>query len=228
MSQSVMRVSRKPGNNRKSGQKGKRDSKQTLTYPNMLNKVVRDVNYIRKLINVEEKYIDSTATINPSSTASLVLLNGMATGTSAITRNGQSIKSVSLSGSFIMSINQSANTTFVRTTIVVDTQSNGAVFAASDLFVVPASVLSQYVVGYEQRFHTLFDNVSTVSLGGPESCIKPVVCMNTCNFHVSYNLGTAGTVADIAKNSLYLIVSSDQTTNTPAYSYSLRYLFVDN
>jgi hypothetical protein len=208
--------------------KTNRHQKTELTYPNMLGKVIKDVNYIRKLINVEDKYIDSTATINPSSTASLVLLNGMTTGTSAVTRNGQSIKSVSLSGSFLLSINQSANTTFVRTLIVMDTQANGAVFAASDLFVVTASVLSQYLVAYERRFKVLFDKVVTVSLGGPESCLSAINCMNTCNFHVEYNLGTAGTIADIAKNSLYLVVYSDQTTNTPAYSYSLRYLFVDN
>jgi hypothetical protein len=190
------------------------------------SKVIADVARIKAILNVEDKYLDTTASITPSNTAIFVLLNGMSTGTSAITRNGQSIKSVALSGSCLWSINSAATTTFIRALIVCDRQTNGSAFAATDLLSNSASVLSQFNVSYEERFTILFDRVFTVSTGGPMSGICDVVC--DCKTHTYYNTGTAGTIADIASNSLFLMVFSDQTTNTPSFAYSLRYLFVDN
>ncbi len=73
----------------------------------------------------------------------------------------------------------------------------------------------------------MYDEVIALSTAGPSNAVR-VVSPTGCNFHVEYNNGNAGTIADINSNSLYLVCFSDQATNTPTFQAYVRTWFVDN
>lgn len=191
-----------------------------------VSKLARDVNYLRSVVNVERKYIDITATTTSTSTAALVLLNGLSQGTSAITRNGQSIKMTSIFFHGLWTINASAATTIGRVLIILDTQANGAAPAAADVLVSPSAVLSPLVIGNGKRFIVLSDIRVSLSINGTE-IIRRKKFMK-CGYHVKFNTGNAGTIADIQTNSLYMLHVSDNGVNAPSYAYWVRTRFVDN
>lgn len=189
-------------------------------------KLARDVSYLRSVVNVEKKYIDNTNTTTSNGTAALVLLNGLSQGTTAITREGQSIKMSSIFFHGLWAINSLASTTLARVMLILDTQANASVPAASDILVTPSAVLSPLTIGNGMRFKVLMDTRVSMSINGVEQ-IRRKRYMK-CGFHVKYNTGNAGTIADIQTNSLYMLHVSDSNVNAPSFAYWIRVRYIDN
>lgn len=189
-------------------------------------KLARDVGYLRSVINVERKYSDTSGVVSSSTTPALILLNGLSQGTSATTRQGQSIKMVAIYPNIFWSINAAASTTYCRCIIFIDKQANGAAPAASDLLTTTTSVLSPFVIGNSKRFRVLMDIRRTLSLNGVE--MVRFKKYKKISWHTEYNTGNAGTIADIQTNSLYMLHMSDQPTNTPTFAHITRMRFIDN
>lgn len=193
-----------------------------------VSKVMRYLPVMKALLNVEDKYIDSTATaVSVSTTPGQVLLNGCTQGNTASTRVGWSIKAVNLEVIVSLKIDdaETATPSMIRWVIVRDKQCNGAAFSSTSYW-VSNSVVSLTNVANQQRFHTYKDDLVMLSPNGPEcACHREVIPMQ---FHTDYNSGNAGTVADIATDSLYFMYISDNNTNTPHLDYAFRYWFVDN
>lgn len=196
-----------------------------ISYGQIGRKIWRDVKWLKSVVNVEKKYIDTTATTTSPAAGAFVLLNGCTTGTSAITRDGQSIKMVSIYENYFWSINAAAATTYVRTVIVLDRQANGAAPSFTDIF-VNSGVLSAANIGNSKRFKIVHDTRKTLSLNGNEMVRHKK--FTKCSIHTEYNTGSAGTIADIQTNSLYLFHMSDQGANVPGFSYFVRVRFIDN
>lgn len=186
---------------------------------------LRDVNTLRRFINTEMHFTDVTASVTPTTTPALVLLNGISIGDTASTRTGQSIKMDRADFRFTLAVNTTSVVNFVRVIVVLDKQSNATAMTSADLLVA-STVVSPYSFGSQNRFVPLFDETFALHSSGPGAFTK-VVGLNT-NQHVTYNTGNAGTIADIVTNSVYLIHFSDQFTNPPSMLYYNRLWFVDN
>ncbi len=195
-------------------------------YKDAGQQLLRDVNVLRRFINTEMHYIDTTASTTASSTPALVLLNGVAPGDTTITRTGQSIKMDRSDFRFQIAVNATSIVNFVRVIVVMDKQANATALTAAD-FLSNNTPYSPYTFGSQDRIVPLYDEtfaLSTYSNGAVTKCVG----LPGINQHVIFNTGTAGTVADIVTNSVYLVYLSDQATNMPAFTYHNRLWFVDN
>lgn len=188
--------------------------------------LARDVYNLKKLVNTEYKYIDTGDSGSFSTTPTVTLLNGCAQGTTAITRNGQSIRITSLNFNFYSTIHASAATsTMARILVVLDSQPNGAAMTAQQLLVT-ANTVSPMLLGNARRFRVLMDKRFALSINGTE--IFQSHKYFKMDVHTTFNTGSAGTIADIQTNSLYLIQISDQATNVPQMTWTARVRFIDN
>jgi hypothetical protein len=194
-------------------------------YGGAINQLRKDVGYVISVLNVEDKYIDTGATTTLSNAWQLFLLNGCSLGTTSITRNGQSVKLNSLEfRSFITIASASTTVQSSRMVIFVDKQSNAAAPTATDIY--PATVASQRVVSYLDRFNILLDEWIILDPNTPSGEI--VIKSIALNHHVSFNTSNNGDITDITKGSLYLAFLSDAGSNFPAVVWTNRVGFVDN
>lgn len=183
---------------------------------------------LRRLVNVEIKKYDAAVSAGTgiTSTGSSYPLHEMAQGDTDQLRNGNSIKPLYLRLVMNFVNNSTAVNTRVRYLIIRDMQQVPDTSpAVSD--VLDGSVasycdapLNNLAVG---RYKILRDSVVTMT-----SVSRPVVNIKLNEKlygHIRYN-GSAST--DIQKGGLYLLVVSDQATNTPTFGFNLRLSFTDN
>jgi len=218
---------RKKKNNRQKLTQNKGSSGRWSIYSRAGQQALRDINYVRRFINTEIHYIDVAATSEVSSTtATFVLLNGVTLGDTAILRTGDSIKMDGCSIRYFMSIGGVASLSFERVMIVMDKQSNQAVFPIANLLNA-TTVVSPYVPESKDRFVVLHDKSYKLALN--ENFGEIDEANIGVQSHVDYALGAnAGTVADILTNSLYLVHFSNQAVNTVTLTYYVRTWFIDN
>jgi hypothetical protein len=198
------------------------------TYSQMFNKVSRDVRWLMSVVNVEDKYVDTSDTaLTVTTTPTLTLLCPLSLGTTATSRNGQSIKTVSLYVIASYRRNTSSAQNFSRMTIVFDRQCLAAAPAYTDVF-DSADPRARRVVAYSGRFVVVYDRLFAWSStgSGPDTLIFEE--MIPLGRHIKFNTGNNGTVADITENSLYAMHVSTEATNGPALTANYRMTFVDN
>lgn len=199
---------------------------RSIGYGDITRKVMQDVAYLRSLINVEFKHLENVNSATSSTTAALILLNGMAPGDTGETRDGQSIrmKSVLMRGTIL--VNPSATATVHRTMLFLDTQPNGAAPGIGDILDTATNVLSPINISNGSRFKILKDLFHNVDVAA-----NPIITFQKfvkLGFHTKYNAGTAGTIADITTNALYILHMSSEATNTATFNYYFRSRFIDN
>jgi len=194
-------------------------------YSNAGRQLVADVAALRSLINVEEKYIDVLQTLTTSGAWQILLLNGVTTGNTSVTRNGQSIKLTGWEFRLFLTINV-VNTSpqSVRVVVFLDKQTNATAPTATDVY--PAFATSFRVVGFLTRFHILYERWLVLTPSNVSGLIDSV--SREMNQHIYFNTGTAGTVADITSNSIYIMAFSDAGANFPTLITNSRLTFVDN
>ncbi len=195
-------------------------------YGNAYGQLKRDIGWLMSVVNVEDKYLDVSGPTTLSGAWQLSLLNACVLGTSATTRNGQSIKIVAWEFKFFLTID-AASTAVQSARIVVffDKQCNAAApVPATDIY--PATVASMRIVAGIPRFTIIFDEWIVLDPSTPSGVISSV--SKALQTHVSFNTTNGGTVADITKNSMYLMVLSDAGASFPTLVWSSRVVFVDN
>jgi len=195
----------------------------------------------------EKKYLDvaasSSATVfnfgptpgsNTVGAPTLQLLNGMALGTTGITRIGRQV--TIKSWLFRMAVNAAAtgNTGLLRVVVVWDSQANGAALTTTDLFEssnVADVLVSPLNLSNRERFQVVMDKVYNLGGLGAVDGVPPdtihIEKFKKMNKIVTFNGGNAGTVGDIATNSLYLITFGSVGTASPSTSYHSRIRFTD-
>ncbi len=205
--------------------KGGRKPGRLAIYGSAINQLRRDVGFVMSRINTETKYIDTTALSTFTGAWTLVLLNGMTTGTSSVTRNGQSIKASGLEAKFFITMNSAATAIqSYRLVVFLDKQPNAAAPTATDVY--PASSVSPRTVGYLDRFSVLWEKWAILDLEFPTGEIEQF--SKGLSFHVEFNTGVVGDITDITKNSVYFMFYSDAGANFPSVRYYFRFTFVDN
>lgn len=205
---------------------GRRVGTRVDNYMNFGRQAASDLNALRRFINTEVHYLDTSATgTNITNGTVFALLNGMATGDTSTTRTGQSIKMDRLDLRFSLNGNVTAVQMLVRVFVVLDKQSNGAIFADTDVLQA-TNVIAPYNVGNQNRFVIVYDDTFALSTGGPLNIVQTVRLPT--NQHVDYTTAGGATIANILTNSLYLLFLGDQAVNFPTINYYARLWFIDN
>jgi len=197
----------------------------------------------------ELKAIDTAVTVQVNSTGEFNLLNGCVQGTDFDNRVGRKIliKSIYIRGRVQTEASTGALTTgtntpaqLVRMIVFVDAQANGAAPTATQLLVT-AQAGSQLNLDNRERFRVLIDkqwsldpvvynNTATQSVVAASNQMRTIKKYKKCNIETIYNAGVAGTIGDIASNSLYMfwIGSGAAGANTDANApVSVRIRFND-
>lgn len=178
----------------------------------------------------EYKFLDTSVTTDVVDTATITLLNGMARGDTASTREGRKLKIKSCYiRSLITQHNSQNDDDIVRTMIVYDKQSNGAAPAITDI--LTASTVEAFNnLDNRERFVVLMDKVSRLaSQGSTVDCMSFFKKYIPLNLDTVYNSNNNGDVTDIASGALYLVQLGTEPTDTedPANSTNVRIRFVD-
>lgn len=163
----------------------------------------------------ESKVVDVNPALAATNGGAILLLNGVQPGTALNQRVGRQIQMRSLKYHLTAAVTSATGVDQIhRVLIVRDAQPNGAALAVAD--VLDGGQSSQVNISNQMRFTILFDERFYLNASGePDSArlIDGSIGMNTI---VQYNTGVAGTVADIATNSLYMIVFGSEAAGVTA------------
>ncbi|AXF51970.1 MAG: coat protein/nuclear export [Cressdnaviricota sp.] len=185
----------------------------------------------------ELKVVDTalTTTIIPT-TASITLLNGIATGTDYTNRIGRKIMIKSILFRTTLVPNTSSNTPAGDTTrhmIIYDNQSNGAAPVIADIL-QNSGINDPMNLNNRDRFRVLFDKyvtmeaaqyaAGTLTAGSPGA--RQVKLYKKCNLDQVFN-NTGSTVASIQTGALYYVVLSG-FNNQSTSLWTCRIRFIDN
>lgn len=184
----------------------------------------------------EKKVIDvDPGNLNVTTTGTVTLINGVATGTDFTDRVGRKIimRSVYVRG-IIFPDDFSTLNSLARIMLVYDMQANGAAPAITDILKSATSV-SQLNLNNRDRFRVLMDkqwvlgaidNTATQSVAGSPT-VHALKKFTRLNHEVLFN-GTGATVASIATGALYLVTVGTQAAGAAATTtISTRVRFED-
>lgn len=156
------------------------------------------------------------------------LLNGMAQGTTAITRLGRKVQGKKINISYTVALQAtSIGGGQVKIRVVYDKQSNGAAFAILDYLSIDGFD-SANNLDNSDRFITLANHLTE-----PISVQNNFSACGKLNIPIDLETmytGANGVVANILTGSIYLICSQDGQIGTagPKLGFYSRYRFVDN
>jgi len=191
------------------------------------------LNEIRKLINVEQKFKETSGNPTYDSNGTISYLSGVDQGDSTITREGNSIKVQKFRLRFFLKHNTSVTTaTKHRILVVRDLQNQGATITANDVLeTVGTSNAPNAFIDFtngplqNKRFAVVYDRsfvTDPYHLGRMEDDV------NAHDVHV-YFRGTDATVASAGNGAYFLVaVCSDSGANLPTLIYNTRFEFTDN
>lgn len=174
--------------------------------------------------------------LTPTTTPGYLLLNGMAVGDNDNQRQGQKITIWSISVRYYVQANGSTAGTNsndnVRCWIVLDKQANAAVVNSDQQFNSTAGSVPYYLASknfeFRQRYKFLMDrNHSTALSANTRAAVGATTWDGSFRVYkftkrwpkgliIYYNTGTAGTIADIVKNSIYFGAAS---SNAAQYTF---------
>lgn len=182
---------------------------------------------VKKLINVEHKYYDVAAVATASDYAGVVYtLNNPAQGTTALTRNGDSIKNTHLMVNLQLYPN-GANTRPVRIMLIRGNNERATNPTGATVLNVSSTnntIQSPRNLDYSNIYYCLYDKTFTIC-NLDSSAITNVEINTPLNHHTHYAAGTA----NIENGGLYLIIFTDVTGATaPLFHFISRLRFVDN
>jgi len=159
----------------------------------------------------ELKFVDTAlALTDVSTTPTINVLNAMGTGNSASTRVGRQIRIKSIEWKGYLQQGTSATYNISRHAIVLDRQANAVAPAFTDIYDA-ATPIALRNISNKKRFKVIWDS-GLISQAGNRTAgqltgtgMVAVEGYKRTSILVQYNAGTAGTVADITTNALYLV-----------------------
>lgn len=190
----------------------------------------RQNNSIAKLKNlIELKALDTTVNLAASSAGALILLNGLVKGDNLDQRQGRKVFASQIS--IRLSCNSTTGTgvnQIHRVFIVADRQSNGTAPVITDVL-TSITVFGLPNLDNRLRFRILWDKTYVLSKGDDPNSFVYESLFLPLSFNVIFNSGNAGTIADLATNSLYLMVIGSEAAGVTAGTClaRARYTFAD-
>lgn len=190
------------------------------------------LNEIRKLINVEHKYIDVNLTTNTSQAGATNYLVPIAQGNGIQERDGDSIKiqSVDLVGTLYRNTSSTANESY-RVMLIRDLMNQGADPAVSDILETVGTIYAPFQhidtlngPDYNSRFTILYDELYTLDTYHPTATLH-IHSNHDC--HVAFR-GTGATVASGGTGAYFLVTVTNVATNASNLDFSCRIRYTDN
>lgn len=189
------------------------------------------LNEIRKLINIETKFLDvnqvSTA-IN--TTGGMIPISEIAQGLTSANRVGDSIRIQHIEIRGRVNANPAAGNSLTRVMVVRDLDGYGTAPAPSNVLEVTGSVgapLSPEKYNQRERFAILYDELVVTNGTTQGMSSVPFTFMSAHSGHILY-LGTTAAPASDGKGSLYVVAVSDEATNGTSLAFYSRITFTDD
>lgn len=184
----------------------------------------------KKLLNVEYKATttNGVALAIPDGVGTITQFTNMVEGNTATTRTGNQIKVTSLQFRAEVVLHASAVNTMFSIFIIRDNQTNEAVYETSDFLASTAnaiSVISPTNFNNQSRFRVL--KRWTFTLNQDSNSTRILKLFMKLQEIIRYD-GNTGDIEDLTKNSISMLVISDQPTNVPAMTFHMRLRYVDN
>lgn len=185
--------------------------------------------YLKGVINVEYKYKDTAANAaNITTTPAITLLNLVNQGDTSQSRDGDSIKMVSLDLNVNLLKNvSSTSVNQIKVCLIKKDPTNGVAPTNTDIWDTTTGSLSlvKRNLAYTDSLKVI-KKWDVILAQGVKEGIN-LKCNLKLNQHVKYK-GSAQTVADIMTSSYWLYVVTDQVATFPTYAYTCRIRFIDN
>lgn len=175
-------------------------------------------------LNVEYKYHDASVTgYITYGSPTILCLTGIDQGDTETTRDGNQCKMVSLSCRWTITPNAASDKTVVRAIIVMDTETqSGATFGITDLLDTGTGT-SFPNYDNRRRFKILWDKLFVT--GGNADIPKAGKYYMKRTLTLNYD---GSSYTNTVNNHLYLVLISNEDTNTPAVTWKNRIRFLDN
>lgn len=190
----------------------------------------------RQFFRGEWKYKDTAFSAAYNTTPYIQLLNGMVMGTTASTRIGMRISITSIE--YRIKLFTTAATGIeqnIRGLLVLDRQPNGVAPVAITEILEAANIASPRNLANRKRYKIIKDffynmGATSVATGATTSRVVKKYIKFLKPIRTDYNLGNAGSIADISTNALYWINYGDAgpgNTDVGSSAY-VRIRFTDN
>lgn len=195
-------------------------------------KIAKDVQTLKKLINVEFKYYDKSQASTDTDDAGVIYdLNYVNNGDTEQTRDGSMFRMKSLEIRYLLAMNSSETTNphAMRVVLFLDTDPNGsAPTLATLLDQTLRPHLSPRNLANRNRYVILKDKMHTINPNGNEVVYRKL--FKTLDLKVHFDNATAS-ASSIKKNGLYLLFLANVSTGAtykPVHQFDSRIRFVDN
>jgi len=191
------------------------------------------LNEIRKLINVEQKFKETSGTPTYDNAGNITYLSGTDQGDTTITREGNSIKIQKFRLKYFIKHNSSQTAaTHHRIMVIRDMQNQGATITAADVLETVATsnapcAFRDFTNGplQNKRFAVVYDHHLVTD---PYNLGRVVSEDISHDVHVYYR-GTDATVASAGNGAyFFLAICSDSGANLPTVLFNTRFEFTDN
>jgi hypothetical protein len=179
------------------------------------------------LLNAEIKHLDTAISSGVSSTGAVVYLGAIPQGDGTTSRDGNSVKLKGGALRLVGTMNTSASRTMTRIMVVLDTRNAGSNPAIADILTSSSVTAQPNLVSEPGRYVILHDFCVGTSITGQQIFSHAISLDALVDVHLVFS-GTAGTVADATGPAVFLVMVSNEPTNTPSVSGVGRLLFLDN
>lgn len=172
----------------------------------------------------ERKYIDTDDTAyTVTNTGTVIQLCNLVQGNDNLTRIGDTIKVDLITCTMKWLIDSSAVYTTCRVMLVLDKQSNGAIFNVSNVLEY-VNVASHREKNGRRRFYILYDKIFSLDPISKTSYVLHFT--RRLNTILTYT-GNLGTAADLTNKNFGIVILSDRATLQPTVDYYCRLRFTD-
>lgn len=189
----------------------------------LAKRAMTGVSYLRRLLNVEYKYITSASTsVNPTTSGLFVACSLPTQGQGADQRTGNSILMKNWHIRCHVSASPSAtDQTFLRMIMFHDKHSVGTPPTVADVL-DSVNINSPYNIANTDRFLILKDKTINLGLASGDHSSKMYTFNRDLNKHWKFS-GNTG-----LDNYPYVMFISNQATYTPTITYMQRLRYIDN
>ncbi len=185
---------------------------------------------VRSYLNVEFKNHDIEAVSGtiPDGVGEITQLTNIPQGDTGITRDGANVKITSIYIRLLLGIHSSAIISRLRVMLVLDKQTNQAIYATADLLFSVTNInscQSPLNLDNQFRFRVLYDKTFDVSQNGPQG--RVIKIYKKVSTKLRFDASTPS-IADLRSSSYSLVLISSEATNVPTVAINARLRFVDN
>ncbi len=181
------------------------------------------------LVNVEYKFHDFQATIAAvNETAEIFQISNIPQGDTDQSRDGAQVKLTRVNIKYFLEANPAVANTLVRIMLVLDKQTNQAIYTIADLLAdvtLNDGIVSMTNLDNKYRFRILYNKVHTYSNASKEVSYHEI--NKKLDMKLRYDASTPN-ISDLTSYSLSLVAISSQSTNQPTITFFSRLRFIDN